>query len=135
MNPGAPAPAVAPSRGRRAFQWVSLFAVVAIPLVAIVWLALPRPGCACTPTPTLPTSPVEGVVISVDARSITQVNAFDLRMRSGVVYTFTMGVLENATSFSPSHLAEHMASSQPVRVFYRFENGAPTVYRLEDATG
>jgi hypothetical protein len=46
-----------------------------------------------------------------------------------------MGPLENAAEFSPSHLSEHLATSEPVRAWFRVENGQRIVYRLEDAPG
>ena len=91
------------------------------------------PG-ASTPTQApLPTSPVVGVVIAVDSAGLGQVKGFVLRLPDATTITFKLGSLENATEFSPSHLAEHMASSQPVRAFFRPENGDLVVYRLEDA--
>jgi len=97
-------------------------------------------GCQVTetasppaPTPD-PVSPVEGVVISVDAAGLGDVQGFTLRPTSGPFsFSFVVGILENPTEFPPSHLAEHQATSQPVRVFFRSENGIHTVYRLEDA--
>jgi hypothetical protein len=89
--------------------------------------------CACTPRPSFPDSPVEGVVVSVSSPSLGQVTSFDLRLASGGTLHFFVGTLENATEFPPSHLAEHQATSQPVRVHFRTENGIHTVYRLEDA--
>ena len=125
-----------PSRGRRAFQWLSLFAVVAIPLAAIVWLAAAPAACACSGSPVpLPPSPVEGVVIAVDSAGLGQVRRFELRLDGGGVIGLTLGPLENAAEFSPSHLGEHLASSEPVRAYYRLVEGVPTVYRLEDASG
>ena len=125
------------TRGRRAFQWLSLFAVIAIPTAAVLWLALPRETSACTPpaTQTLPPSPITGVVIAVDSAGLGQVRGFTLRDPGGDAYDLQVGPLENAAEFSPSHLSEHMASSEPIRAFYRLENGTPTVYRLEDASG
>ena len=105
---------------------------MAIPLIAILWLAIPRGTCACTPSLPPVTSPVEGVVVAVDSSGLGKVAGFSLRTASATI-SFELGALENATSFSPSHLTEHMASSQPVRVFFRLENGNAVVYRLEDA--
>lgn len=107
-------------------------------LAAVVAIAIlgfsPKAACACTPTEAvLPPSPVDGVVIAVDSAGLGQVKTFVLRLRDASTITFTLGTLENATQFSPAHLAEHMATSAPVRAFYRVENGLPTVYRLEDA--
>ena len=80
------------------------------------------------------TSPVEGVVFSVDAASLGDVRGFTLRpTNSPFSFGFVLGALENPTEFPPSHLAEHQATSQPVRAYFRTENGIHAVYRLEDA--
>jgi hypothetical protein len=80
------------------------------------------------------TSPVEGVIVAVDASSLTDVRGFTLRP-TNVPYSFgfRLGTLENAADFPPSHLAEHQVTSEPVRVHFRVENGERVVYRLEDA--
>ena len=80
-------------------------------------------------------SPVDGVVIAVDAVSLTDVRGFTLRTPGGVSFDFKLGALENATSFSPSHLKEHQATSEPVRVWFRLENSSRVAYRIEDAPG
>jgi hypothetical protein len=90
------------------------------------------PGASSASTPAL-SSPVDGVVVAVDASGLTQVHGFTLRTSAGTSYTFTLGALENATQFSPSHVAEHMATSIPVRVYFIDQDGARVVYRLEDA--
>jgi hypothetical protein len=84
------------------------------------------------PTPDV-ASPVEGVVISVDASGLTEVRGFVLRASGGFAFDFVLGPLENPTQFPPGHLAEHMATSQPVLVYFRVDDGARVVYRLEDA--
>ena len=81
-----------------------------------------------------PPSPLVGVVVSVDTPSLGKVNGFGLRLADGSIVTLKVGVLENPTQFSPSHLLEHEATSLPIRAFYRIEDGAPVAYRLEDAT-
>ena len=128
-----------PPRGRRrAIQWVLLFAIVFIPIVAVAWLFLPPVSCACTPPATAapPASPVDGVVVAVDSAGLGQIRGFTLRAtQAGVAFDFKLGPLENAAGFSPSHLSEHMATSEPVRVWYRMEDAVPVVYRLEDAPG
>jgi hypothetical protein len=127
-------PAQPPGRRRQAFQWFSLFAVVAIPIAAIVGLATAPATCACTPVPTPDVaSPVEGVVIAVDSAGLGQVRGFTLRTDGGFAVVFTLGTLENATEFSPSHLAEHQVSGEPVRVYFRLLDGEHEAYRLEDA--
>src|SRR5215212_7748312 len=93
----APAqPVPQPRRGRRAFQWVSLLAVIAIPIAIVVWLAVPRATCACTPLPTsqLPASPVTGIVVAVDSAGLGQVRAFTLRGDGGFAYVLQIGKLE-----------------------------------------
>jgi len=95
-------------------------------------------GQACAapnaPCPTIPPSPLVGVVVSVDTPSLGQVNGFGLRLPDGSTVALKVGVLENPTQFSPSHLLAHEATSVPIRAFYRVDNGAAVVYRLEDAT-
>ena len=127
-----------PRARRSAVQWLAHIGLVFIPIVAIVWLLLPQESCACTPMVTAapPASPVDGVVVAVDSEGLGQVRGFTLRAAgTGTAFAFRLGVLENATEFSPSHLADHMATSEPVRVWYRIESGLPVVYRLEDAPG
>jgi hypothetical protein len=78
------------------------------------------------------TSPVDGVPIHIDAEGFTKVTAFTLRLDDGSQVRFAMGDLENGDRFPPNHLAEHLAGSTPVRVFFRDENGTLTAYRIED---
>jgi hypothetical protein len=111
-------------------------AVVAALVVAAIVLSSPGRACAASdaPCPTLPDSPVVGVVVAVDTPSLGKVNGFDLRLDDGSVVSLKVGTLENPTQFSPSHLLTHEATSVPIRAFYRLQDGAPVVYRLEDAT-
>jgi hypothetical protein len=81
----------------------------------------------------LPESPVAGVVTSVDAVALDQVRGFTLTSAAGQTLTFKIGTLENGDEFPPGHLKEHMASSTPILVYFRQENGALVAYRLEDA--
>lgn len=129
---------VSPSARRRAVQWLLLAAIVVIPIVGIAWLLLPRATCACPPPASAapPASPVDGVVVAVDSAGLGQVRGFTLRASgSGLDFDFRLGLLENATAFSPSHLSEHMATSEPIRVWYRLEDGMPVAFRVEDAPG
>jgi hypothetical protein len=131
MRPGAPARSL-PDVPRFS-RWLLVGVAVIAGLGALSYLGSGN-SCACSQTaPPLPPSPVDGVVVAVDSAALGQVKAFTLRLRDASSVTLTLGALENATEFSPSHLAEHQASSVPVRAFYRLENGAPVVYRLEDA--
>ncbi len=81
----------------------------------------------------IPDSPIAGVVTSVDSTSPDQVKGFTLAASGGQTLTFVIGVLENATDFPPSELADHQASADPVLVSFRMENGQLVAYRLEDA--
>jgi hypothetical protein len=88
------------------------------------------PACACTP-PAID-SPLVGVVVGVDSAGLGDVRGFTLRTSDGT-FALTLGPLENATEFSPGHLTEHMASSEPVRAYFRLDGSEAIVYRLEDA--
>jgi hypothetical protein len=108
----------------------------AAPRRSWVFLVLLAAGACGQPTaslPPIPPSPVVGVVVRIDSPSLGVVHEFDVRTVGGQTVTLAMGQLENAVEFSPSHLAEHMATGVPVKAFYRLQDGRPTVYRLEDA--
>jgi len=112
------------------------------PLLALIAAAISLAGCLApvssattnpNPTPEI-TSPVEGVIVAVDASSLTDVRGFTLRPTTAPFsFGFKLGALENGADFPPSHLAEHQVTSEPVRVHFRLENGERVVYRLEDA--
>jgi hypothetical protein len=106
---------------------------------AIALAALALAGAACqpatSPQPSLPASPVVGVIVAVDATNLTDVRGFTLRLVGGRTIDFKLGQLENPTDFPPGHLKEHQANSVSVRVFFRDDGGTPVVYRLEDAEG
>jgi hypothetical protein len=74
-----------------------------------------------------------GVVIAVDAASLTNVKGFTIRTPDGRTVVFRIGQLENRTQFPPGHLSEHMATAVPVLVTYRDDNGERVAVRLEDA--
>jgi hypothetical protein len=74
-----------------------------------------------------------GLVVDVEASGLTDVRSFTLRTDDGAQTRYRIGSLENATEFPPSHLGEHRATGEPVRVFYRVESGERVAYRLEDA--
>jgi hypothetical protein len=122
-------------------QWLgfgALFGTIGtLGIVAGLFLLTPLLACACTPVSQTPDvgSPAEGIVIAVDSSGLTDVRGFTLRTSDGQSFAFVLGTLENATEFPPGHLAEHQATSQPVRVSFRTEDGERVVYRLEDASG
>jgi hypothetical protein len=128
-----------PVRGRPTPpRWLVGGLLAMVVLIAAAWVSGLEPAgvCACTPalpTQDLPPSPVVGVVVSIDQVSLTQVNSFEVRVSNGKTVTLKVGALDNATQFSLSHLATHMATGVPIRAFYRLESGEPVVYHLEDA--
>jgi hypothetical protein len=73
------------------------------------------------------------VVVGIDSQGLTKVTGFRLRSADGGETSFTIGILENGVEFPPGHLAEHMATSTRVRVFFRDEGGSLVVHRIEDA--
>ncbi len=77
-------------------------------------------------------SPVTGRLTRIDAQGLTKVKGFTLRLEDGREVAFTLGTLENGATVPPGHLAEHMASSSAVKVFFRDVDGVLVVYRLED---
>ena len=123
--------------GRHPASWfLTRIGVVLAGVAALYFGALffAMSTCACTPRPVFPASPVEGVVVAVDSAGLDRVRSFELRTTTGVT-RFEIGTLENPTEFPPAHLAEHQASSSPVRVYFRVEAGgySAVAYRLEDA--
>lgn len=129
------------------------------PLAALAALAVLVAACAPAPTPPTPSagpiatasmaapasgtpvasapglvSPVTGVLTHIDAAGLAQVTGFTLRLDDGRLAVFRIGTLENAVEFPPGHLAEHLATSSPIRVFFRGEGLGLVVYRLEDAS-
>ncbi|HEX5013121.1 MAG TPA: hypothetical protein VFV72_03100 [Candidatus Limnocylindrales bacterium] len=74
-----------------------------------------------------------GVVIAVDAESLTNVKGFTIRTPDGRTVVFKLGRLENGSQFAPGHLNEHLATAVPVLVTYQDVNGERVVIRLEDA--
>ena len=122
-------------------QWLGFGAlfgsIAAVVVVGAVFLLGPRFACGCTPVSQTPdvASPVEGIVLAVDSAGLGDVRGFTLRPATGASpIGFLLGSLENPVDFPPSHLAEHQASSEPIRVYFRTENGSRLVYRLEDAS-
>lgn len=116
--------------------------LIACALVAAAAVALT--GCAgatATPTPPVPAataaaspgSPVTGKVIAIDSEGLSKVRGFTVRTDDGSELAFVIGTLENGVEFPPGHLAEHLATATPVRVFFRDEAGSRVVYRIEDA--
>ena len=86
--------------------------------------------------PPVSASPVDGLIIAVDAIGLTDVRGFTLRQADGSTVGFQVGQLDNPTEFPPGHLKEHQASASPIRVWFRVDQGRNLIaYHLEDAEG
>ena len=73
-------------------------------------------------------------MVQVDsAGGLGDVRGFTLRRPGGELVVFSLRKLQNGTQFPPGHLAEHQATAQAVRVFYRDADGTLQALRLEDA--
>jgi len=118
-----PSPSPATSTGRQRLALL-LGAVVLVVLLAVVaTMVLGGPG-----------RQVEtGVVVAVQATSLSDVRGFSIRTADGRTVDFRVGTIENATQFAPGHLAEHKVSLVPIRVTFVQESGGPVAVRLEDA--
>lgn len=77
--------------------------------------------------------PMVGVIVAVDAEGLGSVRGFTLRQTGGELTVFDLRELENGTAFPPGHLAEHQATAEPVRVWFRDDDGTLLAIRLEDA--
>lgn len=109
-------------RGRRALVGLGVVvAVIAGVVVAASSLGRPAPRTEV------------GVVISVDAVSLTDVRGFSIRTADGRTVVFRVGQLENGAQFPPGHLSEHAVTAVPILVTYREEDGENVANRLEDA--
>ena len=75
-----------------------------------------------------------GVIVGVDSEGLDKVKGFELRTTDQGTLAFTLGNLDNGAEFPPGHLVEHQSTAQPVRVWYRTEDGVRVAVRLEDAT-
>jgi hypothetical protein len=103
-----------------------------LPAVAFVALALGAAACDGGGGASGAQEAV-GIVTSVEGSSPAQVNRFTLRTADGAVLTFEIGRLEaGGDSFPASHLREHLATAEPVRVAYRSEGGSLVAVRLRD---
>ena len=74
-----------------------------------------------------------GVVVAVQATSLSDVQGFSIRTADGRTVDFRIGTIENATQFAPGHLAEHKVSLVPIRVTYVQRPDGLEAVRLEDA--
>ena len=97
--------------------------------VAILSLVLTACGGAVSQIQT-----VEGLVVEVVSDSPVAIEAFTMRTPQGEQLRFSLvGVDFGHGGFPATHLREHQALAQPVRVTYRVEGEVNVVVRLEDA--
>ena len=83
---------------------------------------------ACQPT--TGDGAVVGHVTEVTARSLVEVESLTIVTGDGKEWVFSGGEFPG---FTPSHLEEHQALGEPVRVFYvREEDGSLRIVRIED---
>lgn len=101
------------------------------PALAPAILALLLAGCGGAVTPV---QTVEGIVLEVVGDSPVDIKSFTIRTSEGEQLQFSLsGVNLSDDGFPASHLREHQALAQPVRVTYRLEGPTNVVVRLEDA--
>jgi hypothetical protein len=120
-------------RGTRALA-IATLAVIA--LVATLGACTPSPTPApsnAAASPGALVSPIDGVPVNIEAEGFSKVDAFTIRTDDGRQLRFLLGPLENATQFPPQHLAEHLAGSTRIRVYFRAQGTDEVAYRLEDA--
>jgi hypothetical protein len=132
----APAP---PARGRATIGAALLLAAA---IVACIPTPATTPGPVGTASINVPASgtpaadtgsPIDGILTDIDSEGLTRVTGFRLRTNDGQEIAFKIGTLENGAEFPPGHLAEHLATSSPIRVYFREQGPDLVVYRLEDA--
>jgi hypothetical protein len=119
---------------RNIFLWVIAALIVVTGTVVVISntaSSTPSPSASLAPLPS-DTPQAVGVIVAIDAASLADVRTFTLRTTDGRRLVFGLTELQNGTQFPPGHLAEHQATAQPVRVFYRDAAGTLQALRLED---
>jgi hypothetical protein len=110
------------------------FVGILVALVAVVGgIALFLPGTVNQRHGPVAPDPMVGVIVAVDAEGLGSVGGFTLRRTGGDLVVFDLRALENGFAFPPGHLAEHQATAEPVRVWYRDDAGTLLAIRIEDA--
>ena len=74
-----------------------------------------------------------GIVVAVEATSLSSVQGFSIRTADGRTVDFRVGPLENASTFPPGHIAEHKVSLVPIQVTYVDRDGGHVAVALVDA--
>jgi hypothetical protein len=120
---------------RNIFLWVIAALIVVTGTIVVISntaSSTPSPSASLAPLPS-DTPQAVGVIVAIDAASLADVRSFTLRTTDDRRLVFGLAELQNGTQFAPGHLAEHQATAQPVRVFYRDAGGTLQALRLEDA--
>ncbi len=121
-------------RGTRTLFAVALVVIIGITGGVAILLGGTGPGAGSTGASGPPgTTEVVGVIVGVDLAGLGTVRGFTLREAGGDLMDFGLAALENAAQFPPGHLAEHQATAQPVRVWYRDDGGVHLAIRVDDA--
>ena len=106
--------------------------VLAVAVIALIVIGVAVvSGIGGSTRPDGPT--VDGIVIGVDSTGLANVSAFRLRTDDGRTLQFGLRSLRDPVAFPPGHLAEHVANSVRVRVWYRDSAGQLEALWLEDA--
>ena len=74
-----------------------------------------------------------GIVVAVQATSLTNVEGFSIRTADGRTLAFRITSLENAATFPAGHLAEHKVSLATVQVTFIADGAVNRAVRVEDA--
>jgi hypothetical protein len=111
---------------RQVFLAILGLLVVAALVLAFVGGGDQQPGKPDAPT-------VDGVVVRVASTGLASVSGFSLRTDDGRTLELTLARLQNGTTFPPGHLAEHLATSARIRVWYaQAADGSLDALWLED---
>jgi hypothetical protein len=92
-------------------------------------------GIACAGGSGNGTKSVTGVVIDVQASSLTKLDGFTLHTDNDKTLKFKVAPdadRDPQNGFAAGHLRTHALGATKVRIFYREENGQLLAFRLED---
>ncbi|MQG17890.1 MAG: hypothetical protein FI726_06435 [SAR202 cluster bacterium] len=85
-------------------------------------------SCA-DPTETENTNLIRGRVISVIAKSISDIQTFKVQSPTGEIYSFQVN---GSIGFTPSHIKEHQVTGSPVTVTYISSNNVLIATKITD---
>jgi hypothetical protein len=121
--PAQPSPSARGLSGARRLGVLLAIVVAAIALAVVAATILGGPGRRVE----------TGIVVAVEATSLSSVQGFSIQTTDGRTVDFRVGALENGSTFPPGHLAEHKVSLVPVQVTYVDRDGAHVAVALVDA--